>query len=148
MRKLRALTGSSLALCLLASVALADSSEVTGLVERWRDGDTPILVVDGERMPIRLWGLHAPEDGEPGHEEATAFMERLVGFQVLECRLTGSMTWDRHEGTCFLNGQDIAAALIQAGLGRDCPRHSGGEYRHLETDAGRRLQLPRYCRPR
>ena len=128
---------------LFAVQALANPAKIEGPVSHWRDGDTPVLIVDGERVPVRLWGLHAPEDGETGHEEATAFMERLVGSQVLECRLTDSMTWDRHEGTCFLNGQDIAAALIRAGLGRDCPYYSGGEYRDLETDAGRRLQLPR-----
>ena len=138
----------ALALCLLAAPALADGSTVEGVVERWRDGDTPILVVDGERMPIRLWGIQAPEKGELGYQEATAFMERLVGSEVLECRLTGTMTWDRHEGSCFLNGQDIAAALIQEGLGRDCPHHSNGRYRELETAEGRKLPLPEYCEER
>ena len=136
-----------LALCLLASTALADTSEVTGTVERWRDGDTPVLIVDGERMPVRLHGLHAPEDGEPGYAEATAFMERLVGSEPLRCKLTGRMTWDRHEGTCWLGELDIAAELIRAGLGRDCPYHSGGKYRDLETNAGRKIQLPNYCKP-
>ena len=136
------------AVALVAAVVLAGPTTVEGPISHWRDGDTPVLVVDGERMPVRLHGLHAPEDGEPGYEEATAFMERLVGSQVLECRLTGSMTWDRYEGACFLNGQDIAAALIQAGLGRDCRYHSGGRYAHLETDAGRKIQLPGYCRRR
>ena len=135
-------------LCLLASTALAGPSEVTGTVERWRDGDTPVLLVDGKLMPVRLHGLHAPEDGEPGYAEATAFMVELVGSQPLSCKLTGRMTWDRHEGTCWLGGLDIAAELIRAGLGRDCAYHSGGEYRHLETDAGRELRLPGYCVPK
>lgn len=135
-------------LSLLASTALAEPSTVEGAVERWRDGDTPILIVDGERMPVRLWGLHAPEEGEPGYLEAREYMERLVGSQVLECRLTGRMTWGRHEGSCYLAGQDIAAALIRAGFGRDCPRHSGGRYAGLETAEGRRLPLPGYCAPR
>lgn len=133
------------ALCLLASPALADSSEIAGTVERWRDGDTPILIVDDRRMPIRLQGLHAPEAGEPGYAEAKAFMDRLVGSQVLECDLTGRMTWDRYEGVCFLGSRDIAAELVRAGLGRDCPRHSGGRYRPLETAEGARLDLPGYC---
>lgn len=134
-------------LCLVAAPALADSSEITGKVERWRDGDTPILIVGEERMPVRLWGLHAPEDGEPGYVEATTFMQQLVGSQPLRCELTGRMTWDRFEGICYLGELDIAAELIRAGLGRDCPYHSGGAYRHLETDAGRELRLPGYCEP-
>lgn len=147
-RRIYAVRPIALALCLLAAPALAGPSTIEGTVERWRDGDTPILIVAGERMPIRLWGLSAPEEGEPGYEEATAFMERLVGSQTLECRLTGQMTWDRFEGSCFLAGQDIAAALIQEGLGRDCPRHSNGRYRELETAAGRKLPLPGYCEDR
>lgn len=135
----------ALVLSLLAAPALAGPSVVEGTVERWRDGDTPILIVDGERMPVRLWGLHAPEEGEPGYLEAKGFMERLVGSQALRCELTGRMTWDRFEGSCYLNGQDIVAALIREGLGRDCPRHSNGRYRALETNAGRKLPLPAYC---
>lgn len=119
---------------------------ITGTVERWRDGDTPVLVVDGELVPVRLWGLHAPEAGEPGYDEATTFMQQLVGARPLSCKLTGRMTWDRHEGTCRLGELDIAAELIRAGLGRDCPRHSGGAYRHLETAESRKLTLPGYCK--
>lgn len=45
--------------------ALAGPSTVEGVVERWRDGDTPILVGAGERMPLTLWRLHTPDEGEP-----------------------------------------------------------------------------------
>lgn len=146
--RLRPMGRLILILCVLAAPALAGPSTIEGTVERWRDGDTPVLIVDGQRMPVRLWGLHAPEDGEPGYVEATAFMVELVGSDRLRCELTGRMTWDRHEGTCYLGELDIAAELIRAGLGRDCPYHSDGAYRHLETDAGREIQLPAYCRPR
>lgn len=146
--RLRSMGRLILILCLLAAPAVAGPSTIEGTVERWRDGDTPVLIVDGKLMPVRLHGLHAPEDGEPGYAEATAFMVELVGAQPLSCKLTGRMTWDRHEGTCWLGELDIAAELMRAGLGRDCPYHSGGRYAHLETDAGREIQLPAYCRPR
>lgn len=54
-------------------------------------------------------------------------------------------THDRLVGACYLDGSDIGAALIAAGLARDCPRYSGGRFADLETDAHRRLPRHRYC---
>ena len=34
---------------------------------------------------------------------------------------------------CYREGQDIAEALVRAGLARDCPRFSGGRYAAAET---------------
>ena len=51
-------------------------------------------------------------------------------------------------GWCYLDGQDIAEALVRAGLARDCPRFSGGQYAAAETPAARGLPFPSYCRPR
>ena len=130
-------------LCLLALPALADSV-LEGTVTHVRDGDT----IEVRGVAVRLSGLHAPEMDEDGGREARAFMVDLVAGRVVECRLEGRRSYDREIGACTLNGDDIAGLLVAAGLGRDCPRFSGGKYRHLETDAGRRLQLPRYCRPR
>ena len=109
-----------------------------------RDGDTLEIV----GVPIRLQGLHAPELGEDGGQAAKRFMQDLVAGETLRCELTGEQTYDRFVATCFLAGTDVAAALIRAGLGRDCPRFSGGRYAGLETDqAIERFPLPDYCRP-
>ena len=48
----------------------------------------------------------------------------------------------------MVDGRDIGAALIEAGLARDCPRFSRGRYAELEPEAARRLPLPGYCTPR
>ena len=57
--------------------------------------------------------------------------------------------WDgRRVGWCYLDGQDIAEALVKAGLARDCPRFSRGQYAAAETPAARGLPFPGYCRPR
>ena len=132
----------ALTLCLLAAPALA-GSVLEGTVTHVRDGDT----IEIGETAIRLSGLHAPEMDEAGGREARAFMVELVGSQPLRCELTGRKSYGREIGTCALDGDDIAGLLVAAGLGRDCPRFSGGKYRHLETDAGRELRLPRYCRP-
>lgn len=108
------------------------------------DGDT-IRFEDGTR--IRLEGVAAPENNEPGGTEATQFMKRLVNGNSLRCDLNGQRSYNRLVGICYLGGDDIGAAIIAAGLARDYPRFSGGRYASFETPAARQLVLPRYCRP-
>jgi endonuclease YncB( thermonuclease family) len=64
------------------------------------------------------------------------------------CDLTQERTRGQRVGWCYLDGQDIAEALVRAGLARDCPRFSGGQYAADEPPAARGLPFPSYCRPR
>ena len=129
----------------------APGGTVTGEVTYVRDGDTIEL---GE-MAIRLNGLAAPEWDEPGGTEAREAMMALVHGRTVRCELDGSRTYDRCAGVCFLDGLDVAEALVTAGLARDCPRYSGGRYAVLEAQAAadggtirKDYRLPGYCRPR
>jgi endonuclease YncB( thermonuclease family) len=127
-----------LCLVLVATPAAADG--LSGRVGHVRDGDT--FIVGGQ--PVRLWGLHAPELREPGGEQAKAFMERLVLGQVVVCARKGR-SHDRIVARCWLGNQDVAEALVEAGLGRDCPAFSGGLYATSEQPQARHMTLPRYC---
>jgi endonuclease YncB( thermonuclease family) len=108
-------------------------------------------VIDGDTIEIagrkfRLEGLHAPEVDEPGGAAATRFMRDLLVDRRVACAPTGDRSYDRLVAVCRLAGEgDIAAALVQAGLGRDCARYSGGRYARFETAAGAGLPLPGYC---
>ena len=114
------------------------------------DGDT--IVVGG--IHVRLKGVAAPEvvhpgsDGESGGEAAKAFMVALVEGQTVVCDLTQERTWGRRVGYCYRDGQDVAEALIKAGLARDCPRFSSGRYAAVEPAAAGVLPFPDYCRQR
>jgi len=112
-----------------------------GIVTHVRDGDT----IEVAGIAIRLQGLHAPELGEPGGYSARVFMLDLVEKKEIRCVLTGERSYNRIIGVCYLDGLDIAAQLVQAGLGRDCPRYSGGKYRHLESHSAIEIHLPNYC---
>lgn len=114
---------------------------LTGTVAHVRDGDT-IEVAD---VPVRLNGVAAPELKERGGREGKQFMARLVAGKTVLCELNGERSYDRVIGVCFLNGQDIGASIIGAGLARDCPRFSGGRYDAFNTAASKRLPLPGYC---
>ena len=74
-------------------------------------------------------------------------MVELVEGETVVCDLTEERTHGRRVGWCYLDGQDIAEALVRAGLARDCPRFSGGRYAAVETAAARELPFPSYCRP-
>ena len=75
-------------------------------------------------------------------------MPELIEGQAVVCDLTRERTHGRRVGRCYVYGQDIAEALISAGLARDCPRFSGGQYAAAETAEARELPFPSYCRPR
>ena len=133
-----------LAALFLAAAPARAISVLTGPVTHVRDGDT----VEVEGQAVRLQGLHAPEFATPAGERAAAWMRTYALGRTVTCRLTGEASYDRVVGVCRAGGADLAAGLIAAGLGRDCPRYSGGRYAALETDAGKALALPPYCRPR
>jgi len=123
----------------VAFASQADAAELVGAVNHVRDGDT----IEVDNVAIRLQGLHAPELDEAGGPEAAAFMVELVMGQELDCDLTGERSHDRLIGVCYLNGRDIAAELIAAGLGRDCARYSGGRYASIDRRPD--MPLPDYC---
>lgn len=128
-------------LILLACPTIGSAKSLSGIVNHVRDGDT--IEVDGRA--VRLEGVHAPERGEKGGSKATAFMTKLVNGKRISCELNGQMSYDRVVGICFLDGQDIGRMLIEAGLGRDCPRYSKGRYFNAEKPEAKSLPLPKYC---
>lgn len=152
-RRRRPLSGSMVGTLLLATATTATAAPcprgtLTGEVTHVGDGDT---IVVGS-MPIRLNGLAAPESDEPGGAAATRAMIELVRGRTLRCDLNGERTHNRCVGVCYLEGADIAEAMITAGVARDCPRFSGGRYRDAELTAaaagaeiGRTYRLPGYC---
>lgn len=107
------------------------------------DGDT--LRVGG--VAVRLQGVAAPEGREAGGAAATAYMRRLVDGQTVVCQLTRERSWGRRVGVCRRAGRDVGAAVIEAGLARDCPRYSGGRYAAIEQPKAAGLPFPGYCRP-
>jgi micrococcal nuclease len=131
-----------------ADTITAIDPNLSGTVTHVRDGDT--IEVSG--VPVRLNGVSAPEGRERYGAEATAFMRELVAGKDVRCILNGERSYDRVIGRCFLDGQDIGAAIIETGWARDCPRYSGGRYA-AEDRAGQArgfmpgYTLPGYCRP-
>jgi endonuclease YncB( thermonuclease family) len=73
--------------------------------------------------------LDAPERKQRGGTAATNAMRDLIDGKTLTCLERDIDRYRRVVGQCFLeNGQDIAAAMIAAGVAREYCRYSGGFY--------------------
>jgi len=146
-----AVTGVATADTVAESPPRVDTRRIfVGVVERVRDGDT--LELEGQA--IRLQGVAAPELRDPLGPESREALRQLVAGRTVACVPDGSRTRGRIVAICTVDGRDLGAALVAAGLARDCPRFSGGRYAALERAAaargapiGRVYPLPSYCRP-
>jgi endonuclease YncB( thermonuclease family) len=95
------------ALILVLSLAAPAAAEV-----RVVDGDT--LAIDGVRH--RLFGIDAPERGEPGAAAATEHLRRLVGHDRPICeRVDFDWRNARPVSLCSVRGADLSLAMVRAG---------------------------------
>ena len=131
-------------LFLLASLPAFAQSEISGTVHVV-DGNTIHVTTDSGTIEVRLQGIAAPEDSQPGGIEATAFLEQYAEGEPVRCTLDGRKFQRLKVGICYVAGRDIAAAVIRAGLARDCPAFSGGRYWPIERPEAQKLLLPDYC---
>jgi len=110
------------------------------------DGDTVNVINGNNTTKVRLRGIAAPEINQRGGKEASAFLEKFAEGKPIRCVLDESKTRKFEIGTCYVGGQDIAAAVVRAGWARDCTRLSGGKYRSLERPEAKKLFYPDYCK--
>ncbi|WP_168206416.1 thermonuclease family protein [Labrenzia sp. PHM005] len=111
------------------------------------DGDTIHVRRKREVLKIRLNGLDAPELDQYGGLKAKSFMFGLVRGQTILCHPIELDNYGRTVAICYLNGKDIAAEAVKAGVALDCRVFSGGRYAHLEQPgAANRLGRRTYSR--
>ncbi len=128
---MRALT---IALCLLATPALADVAGVASVI----DGDT--IEVHGQR--IRLHGIDAPEsrqlcrlDGKPwqcGKDAANALAEKIARRPVT-CEDLGRDRYKRMVARCTVAGEDLGEWMVSEGLALAYRRYSED---YVDEEAG------------
>ncbi len=103
-----------LAACLLAAPAMAMQ---TAWVSWVMDGDTVLLVPDGEREPVkfRIQGIDAPESCQPGGDRARDALIGMVLRQTVRIELTGQDSYGRQLGRLWVQEQDVGAEMVRAG---------------------------------
>ncbi|MGE5321156.1 MAG: thermonuclease family protein [Hyphomicrobiaceae bacterium] len=132
-------------LVLLVSLPAFAQSEISGRAHVV-DGSTIRVTAVSGTIEVRLQGMAVPDSQQPGGNEATEFLEQYAEGEPVRCELDG-VKFEKHEvGICYVAGQDIAAAVVRAGLARDCPAFSGGRYWPIERPQAQKLSLPDYCK--
>jgi len=101
-------------------------------------------VIDGDtlafgRKRVRLWGIDAPEMDTWQGRKARAFLIKKLAGREVTCVDTGTRSYGRVVAKCYVDGEDIAWWLVNAGHAVDWPHYSGGHYR-----AGTSPQLRRF----
>ena len=124
----------ALFLVLAQSVAIAASVRVV-------DGDT----LADSTTTYRLFGIDAPEAGQkcakrgggswPCGKKATSEMERLVVGQDVTCDDRGLDEYGRTLSACRVNGVEVNAAMVEAGLA-----WSFRKYSHVYDDVEDRVR--------
>jgi endonuclease YncB( thermonuclease family) len=103
------------------------------------DGDTIELHIGDKIIPVRLCGIDSPEARHAGGPEASAKMADLIGGREVQCVQVGDGTpcdgrskatsHKRIVAQCFVEGVDIAKAMVCSGHAVDWPKFSAGYYR-------------------
>lgn len=89
------------------------------------DGDT----IRRDNAPnIRLWGIDAPEMSDPAGAASRRGLQATTGGQALACDVVDTDRYGRIVGRCYVDGFDLACAMVAGGWAQDWPRYSGGAY--------------------
>lgn len=89
------------------------------------DGDT--LRCGDPQERVRLFGVQAPERGQPGAQAATEALQRLSAGGIV-CDPSGA-SYNRIVAVCEnASGQDLGAELIKAGVAKEWCSYSRNRY--------------------
>ena len=126
------------ALPVLAQTQAQTHTQIQAWVSWVMDGDTVLLVPEGEHEPIRLriQGIDAPESCQSGGERARDALIALVHRRKLRVELRGQDSYGRHLGQLWLGEQDVAAEMARSGWAWAYSYRTGrGPYAGLQREA-------------
>lgn len=123
--------------CWLVGPALALEQ---GWVSWVMDGDTVLLVAEGQAEPVRLriGGIDAPESCQPGGEDARDALIARVLRKTVRVQTQGQDSYGRQIGRLWVDQQDVGAELVRAGWAWAYSHRTGrGPYAALQRQAQR-----------
>jgi len=104
------------------------------------DGDTVLLVPEGEREPVkwRIEGIDAPESCQPGGEASRDALIALVLRRTVQVEAQGHDSYGRQIGRLWLGDVDVGAEMVRTGKAWAYSYRSGrGPYAALQREARR-----------
>ena len=113
------------------------SKEQKGLVVKVVDGDTFDMKYGNEKIRIRLYGIDAPERGQPFNMKAKEFIAELIAGKEVRVVIRNKDRYGRFVGDVYLrDGKHINAEIVRAGYAWHFRRYSDDpELARLETEA-------------
>lgn len=131
----------ALALALWACWAAGPARAMERAWVSWvMDGDTVLLLPEGEREPVkfRIQGMDAPESCQPGGERARDALMALVLRRTVQVEPHGHDSYGRQLGRLLISDQDVGAEMVRSGWAWAYSYRTGrGPYAALQRDAER-----------
>jgi micrococcal nuclease len=121
-----------------AFAADAKAEVWSGWVSWVMDGDTVLLVREGQREPVKLRidGIDAPETCQPGGSEAREAMIRLALRKTVQVIDRGQDSYGRQIGRLSVDGVDFGAEMVRSGMAWAYSFRTGkGPYAALQRQA-------------
>lgn len=140
-------------LALLISLLLffnCSKNEHSVQVIRIVDGDTIVVLKDGESVKIRLEGIDCPEKKQPYGQTAKEFTKKLCNNKRITLKIKEKDRYGRYIATVFLpNGSSLNEELISKGLAWHYKKYDDNpKLANLELQArGRKIGLWKNSNP-
>lgn len=125
----RYIVGALAVVLAVVALLLPHPAAADGTVSRVVDGDTIVLMLDGQEVKYRQLGVDTPETKHPtkgrecGGPEATAFAQQFFDGQRVTVRLDASQDPTDRYGRALayleVGGKDYGQAVITAGWARE-----------------------------
>jgi endonuclease YncB( thermonuclease family) len=103
------------AILLFAAPLAARAETLTGKVVKIADGDTITLLVDGERVKVRLAEIDAPERSQPWGKRAKQALTEKIAGHVVQVETRFNDRYGRRVGHVRYSGRDINRELVREG---------------------------------
>ncbi|NCC05219.1 MAG: thermonuclease family protein [Proteobacteria bacterium] len=125
---------------LLAILQVGAGWAWTGKVVGIADGDTITVLRHGrDQVKIRLYGIDAPESGQPFGKTSKQNLSSLVYGQSVEVEVMDTDRYGRTVARIFVDGEDVNAAQLRSGYAwlytQYCKDWICGEWTGLEAGA-------------
>lgn len=103
-------------LCLWVIGLWCTSALSAPVLEKIIDGDTVVLVDDGQRIRLRLMDIDAPELAQAGGKQARRSLMQLCSQAEIAVTIHGQDRYQRPLGYLYCNGEEANAWQIAQGL--------------------------------
>ena len=130
----------------------AADNVIVGKVVKVLDGDSCKVRQGGRIYEVRLWGIDAPEYGQPYGAEARRLAKTLLDNARVQVTVKSRDSYGRTVGAIKVGRMDVNEELVRQGAAwvyrRYCQEEICGDWRELEEFAkARRLGLWRDRKP-